>query len=329
MRDLRRLPKANLHLHLTGSMRPATAAELAARHGVELPGVLDRGRVYGWPAFQARYDAAREAVRSAADIARVITEAVADDAGDGAGWTEIQVDPTAYAERLGGLEAVVEAVLDAAADRPVGVLVAASWGASPAHAERLAGLAARYASSGVVGFGLSNDERRGRVRDFVRAFRIAGVAGLLTAPHAGFYEGAHHVRDCVTLLGARRIGHGLTAASDPEVLRLLAERRVAVEICPTSYPPFGVAPDGVPVRSFLSAGVPVTLATDDPLLFGVGLAGQYALAREEMGCSDEELAAIARHSIEASAAPGPLRTRMLDGVREWLGEAVGQRSGRP
>lgn len=329
MRDLRLLPKANLHLHLTGSMRPSTAAELAARYGVELPGVLDQGRVYGWWAFQARYDAAREAVRSAADIARVIREAVADDAADGAGWTEIQVDPTSYADRLGGLEAVLEAVLDAAAGLPVGVLVAAGWHASPAHAERLARLAATYAPWGVVGFGLSNDERRGQVRDFERAFRIAADAGLLAAPHAGFYEDASHVRDCVTLLGAQRIGHGVTAAADPAVLRLLAERRVTVEICPTSYPPFGVALEGAPIRPFLAAGVPLALATDDPLLFGVGLAGQYVLAREEMGCSDDELAAIARHSIEASAAPEPVRTRLLDGVRAWLEAPADGPSGRP
>ena len=108
-RDLRALPKANLHLHLTGSMRPSTAAELAAGYGLPPhPAVpIEPGVVHGWDAFQARYDTARAAVRSAEDIARVVREAVEQDAADGVGWTEIQVDPTSYAGWLGSLEAVV------------------------------------------------------------------------------------------------------------------------------------------------------------------------------------------------------------------------------
>lgn len=184
----------------------------------------------------------------------------------------------------------------------------------------MARLAARYAGRGVVGFGLSNDERLGRVADFVPAFRTAAAAGLLGTPHAGFYEPARHVRDCVTLLGARRIGHGLTAAADPATLALLAERRVALEVCPTSYPPLGVVSDlaEIPIRALLAAGVPVTLGTDDPLLFGTALADQYAIGRR-IGCTDAERAAIARHSVLASAAPADLRGRLLGDIDGWLG----------
>jgi adenosine deaminase len=321
-RDVRALPKANLHLHLTGSMRPETAAELAARHGLPpLPPVdPDQPGPHGWEVFQGRYDTARAAVRSAADIERIVAEAVADDVAEGAGWLEIQVDPTSYAPHLGSLEAVVEAVLAAARGRPVGVILAASWGADPAHAERLARLAFRYAPDGVVGFGLSNDERLGKVADFAPAFRLVGEAGLLAVPHAGFYEAAWHVREAVTLLGARRIGHGLTAVHDPDLLAMLADRGVALEVCPTSYPPFGVVADlaSVPLRRLLSAGVPVALATDDPLIFSVGLAGQYTIAREQLGCTDAELARLAEQSIAVSAAPDAVRDRLLAGVRDWL-----------
>jgi adenosine deaminase len=317
-RDLRALPTANLHLHLTGSMRPSTAAELAARYGLPaLPAVpLDAGVVHGWDAFQARYDTARAAVRSAEDIARVVLEAVEQDAADGVGWTELQVDPTSYAGWLGSLEAVIEALLDAARDLPAGVVLAASWGADPEHAKRIAGLAVRYAPDGVVGFGLSNDERRGRVSDFVPAFRQVVDAGLARVPHAGFYEGAWHVRECVELLDATRIGHGLTALQDPSVVALLAERQVTLEVCPTSYPPFGVTPALGALPALLADGVPVALATDDPLLFGVAMAGQYEIARQV--CSDAELATIAATSVRASHAPAGLKRQLLDGIRAWL-----------
>jgi adenosine deaminase len=322
VRDIRTLPKANLHLHLTGAMRPATLTDLAARYGVPEPVPLDPDAVHGWAAFQGRYDVARNTIRSAADVARVVLEAAADNADDGCGWLEIQVDPTSYAPRLGGLAATVEAVL-AAAERvpiPVGVTVAASWGATAQHASRLAELAARYAGRGVVGFGLSNDERLGRVPDFAPACAIAAAAGLLVVPHAGFYEPAAHVRACVTHLRADRIGHGLTAADDPGLLETLATRGVALEVCPTSYPPLGVLPDiaAIPLRSLLHAGVPVALATDDPLLFGAGLAEQYALVRDAFGCTDAELAALARQSVSASAAPPDLKHRLTAAIDAWL-----------
>jgi adenosine deaminase len=317
--DLRALPKANLHLHLTGSMRPATLAELADRYGVPVPPPLPAGGVHGWAAFQARYDAARAAIRSAGDVARVAAEAVADNLADGCGWLEIQVDPTSYAANLGGVEPVIEAVLDGVAGAPAGVIVSSSWARSGAHADGLARLAARYSGRGVVGFGLSNDERLGAVGEFAPAFRTASAAGLLAAPHAGFYEAAWHVRQCVEILGAQRIGHGLTAAADPATVDLLAARAIALEVCPTSYPPFGVFElAALPVRALLAAGVPVTLGSDDPLLFGAGVTDQYRIARELLGLSDAELAAIARHSVRASAAPAEVRLRMERGIDGWL-----------
>jgi adenosine deaminase len=308
MLDCVALPKANLHLHLTGAMRPATLAELAQRYGLPVPPPLPAGGVHEWSVFQSRYDAARAVLRTAADIARVVTEAIDDDFADGAVWVELQVDPTSYAERLGRPEAVVEAVVDAAGDR-AGVVLAASWAHPPEVALSIARLAARYADRGVVGFGLSNDERRGRVADFAAACRVAADAGLLTVPHAGFYEAAWHVRACVETLGANRIGHGITAAADPATIELLAARGVALELCPTSYPPFGVGELAtLPVRALLAAGVPVALGTDDPLLFGASLAEQYSIAQRHLGLTDDELAALAGQSIAVSAAPESIRT---------------------
>ncbi|SDU41596.1 adenosine deaminase [Jiangella alkaliphila] len=323
-RPVETLPKVQSHLHLTGAMRPATLDELATRHGIAVPPLAAlTGGPYEWAVFQGRYDAARAAIRTPDDVARVVREAAEDDAAGGCGWSELQVDPTSYAPAFGGLEAAVEAVLAAAAAAPLpmGVIVASSWARSGEHATTLARLAARYAGDGVVGFGLSNDERLGRVEDFAPAFRVAADAGLLRTPHGGFFTGAAHVRACVEMLGATRVGHGTSAAADPAVLAQLAERGVALELCPASYPPFGVhALDELPVRTLLAAGVPVAIGSDDPLLFAVGLAGQYALCRDALGLTDGELAALARGSITSSAAPAALKRTMLAGVDAWLSD---------
>jgi adenosine deaminase len=319
-RDVRGLAKTHLHLHLTGAMRPATLVELAAGHGIAVPPPLPR-TAGTWADFQDRYDASRQAIRTPDDVRRVVTEAAEDDAMDGCGWLEIQVDPTSYAPVFGGPRAALEAVLDGAraAVIPVGVIVASSWTRSPEHATTLARLAAEYAGQGVVGFGLSNDERGAAVADFAPAFRVAREAGLLGTPHSGFYTGAEHVRACVEHLGAHRIGHGTSAATDPATLALLAERRVALELCPTSYPPFGVHElAAIPVRTLLDAGVPVAVATDDPLLFGTGLAEQYAICREVLGLDDDELAVLAVAGIEASAAPAAVKATLLSSVDAWL-----------
>ncbi|MGH2706793.1 MAG: adenosine deaminase [Actinomycetota bacterium] len=334
MRDLRALPKAHLHLHFTGSMRPATMRELARLHGIALPPSLTDDAVGGWKDseirewsyFQRRYDAARAVVRTRYDVRRLVIEAAEDDASNGSGWLEIQFDPTSYAPRLGGVEAGLEIVLGAARDAEratgigVAIVVAGSWARPPEDAEALARLAARYAGSGVVGFGLSNDERCGRVADFAQAFRTTREAGLLGVPHGGFFVGARHVQECVELLGARRVGHGITAVQDLQVLKLLVSRDIALEICPTSYPPFGVveALEKVPLRQLYDTGVPVALAADDPLLFRTHLADQYTLVREVLGFSDAELAQLARYSIRASAAPGNVKARLLGGVDAWL-----------
>jgi adenosine deaminase len=204
------------------------------------------------------------------------------------------------------------------AGAPAALIVASSWARTGGHATRLARLAVRYAEHGVVGFGLSNDERLGLPDDFVPAFQVATEAGLLSVPHAGFYEAAWHVRTCVDKLGARRIGHGLTAMSDPATVQLLASHEVALEVCPTSYPPLDVSElVSLPIRELLTAGVPVALGSDDPLLFGSDVTDQYVIAHQILGLTRSELAALARHSVTASAAPKEVKRRLNDGIAAW------------
>jgi len=318
-RDLSRLPKAHLHLHLTGSMRPSTLQELAGRYGVNVP--PDQGG-QEWRDFQERYDAARSTIHTVEDLHRVILEAALDDVRDGSVWLELQASPTGIAHQLQkDTEETIELLLEgcqAARETTglgIGLIVAASWTRPPEEAERIARAAVRYANHGVVGFGVSNDERGTDPADYARAFDTARQAGITVTPHSGFYTGADHIHACIDH-GAHRIGHGVTATQDNRLMAELARNRVTLEVCPTSYPPFGVEMD---LRTLRENGVEVALGADDPLLFGSGLADQYRIARDTMGLDDVALAELARASIRACAAPD--KTARLSQVDAWLAAA--------
>jgi adenosine deaminase len=334
VRDLARLPKAHLHLHLTGSMRPSTLVELAEAQGKRLPPELldpygtrlDVNARRGWSRFQRLYDAARDVVAGPDEVRRLIREIAEDERAVGSGWVEVQVDPSSYAPRLGGLQATVELVLDAMASASrdtgvgMGLVVAANRTRHPGEAETLARLARRFAGRGVVGFGLSNDETKGPPELFAKAFRIAREAGLLAVPHAGELRGTRSVHGAVEVLRADRLGHGVRSVEDRETVRLLAERGVVLEVCPASNVALGVAGavELVPVRELRAAGVPVALGADDPLLFRSGLLDQYAAVRAQQGLSDQALAGLAGDAVRGSAAPDDVQRRLLAGIAAWL-----------
>jgi adenosine deaminase len=334
VRDLARLPKAHLHLHLAGAMRPTTLVELAAEQGRRLPAELldptgarlDVTARRGWSRFQRLYDAARDVVTGPDEVRRLVREIAEDERTAGSRWVEVQVDPSSYAARLGGLQATVELVLDAMreATRATGVgtalVIAANRTRHPGDAETLARLARRFAGDGVVGFGLSNDETRGRPEEFAKAFRIARDAGLLSVPHAGELRGIRSVEGAVEVLRADRLGHGVRSVEDPRTVSLLAERGVVLEVCPASNVALGVAGavELVPVRQLQEAGVPVALGADDPLLFRSGLLEQYAAVRDQQGLPDGALAGLAADAVRGSAAPDALKAELLDGIDAWL-----------
>jgi adenosine deaminase len=329
------LPKAHLHLHFTGSMRPATLEEMAAKHRIRLPETLREHHLLrltpderGWFRFQRLYDAARACVRDADDMRRLVIEAAEDDAAEGSRWLEMQVDPTSYAPHVGGLTPALEIVLDAAREATettgcqVAIIVAASRMRHPLDARTLARLAARYAGEGpgtVVGFGLSNDERRGDTEDFAGAFRIARDAGLASVPHSGELRGPDHVALTLDTLHPDRLGHGVRAAEDPEVLARVIDAGVALELCPASNVALGVYPtlNDVPLRKLVDAGALLALGADDPLLFGPRLAAQYDAARDVHGLDDAGLRYLAGSSIEASRAPDDVKKKLLAEVEAW------------
>ena len=332
-RDLHALPKAHLHLHFTGSMRHATLVELAARDGIVLPDALvdqwppqlSAADEKGWFRFQRLYDVARSVLRTEDDVRRLVREAAEDDVADGGRWLEIQVDPSGYATRFGGITAFTDLVLDAVRESSrdtglgIAVVVAANRTRHPMDARTLARLAAQYADRGVVGFGLSNDERRGTTADFAPAFRIAERAGLLLAPHGGELLGPQSVRACLDDLRAGRLGHGVRVAEDPALLDRVVAQGVPLEVCPVSNVALGVYSDltSVPLPVLLEAGATVALGADDPLLFGSRLASQYATMRAAHDLSDATLAELARMSVRASRAPDDVRKTALADIDAW------------
>lgn len=334
MRPLAELPKAHLHVHFTGSMRHDTLLDLAERDGIRLPHALvedwppqlSAADEKGWFRFQRLYDVARSVLRTEDDVRRLVRELAEDDTRDGAVWTELQVDPSGYAARFGGITAFTELVLDAVVEASAhtglafGIIIAANRTRHPLDARTLARLAAQYVGRGVVGFGLSNDERRGRTEDFARAFDIARRADLLLAPHSGELRGPEQVQRTLDSLEPHRLGHGIRASEDPAVLDRLAHAGIACEVCPASNLALGVyaAYEEIPVRTLMEAGVRVSLGADDPLLFGSRLAAQYNLLRIAQDFSDAELAALARDSLNVSRAPDSLRTSALDDIDRWL-----------
>jgi adenosine deaminase len=326
MRDLAALPKAHLHLHLEGAMRPATLAEMAAGYGMEVPSVRGFG---SFAAFAGMYIAACEVIRTPDDLRRVVREVVEDAAIDGATWVEPAFYAPRHAARLGSAEAVLEIALDALAEagRDLGVgtamLVACDRTVHPSDAVEQARMAVRYRDQGVAGLGLANNEGLFPPEPFAAAFAIAKDGGLLSVPHAGELAGPESVVGALDALGADRIQHGVRSIEDKELVKRLAAAAVCLDVCPTSNVLLSVAPSMAahPLPALLDAGVRCSINADDPLLFGPGLLEEYELCRVELGFDDSRLAHIARCSIEASGAPAGFKSEALGQVDGWLAAA--------
>ncbi len=322
-RDLRSLPKAHLHVHLEGAMRPSTLNDLCRRYAVAVPKIEGYGT---FTVFAATYLAACDVLRSEADLRRLVAEVVEDAATAGAVWVEPSSYLPHHRQYQGSDEATFEIVLDQLAETAARLGIAAGFMPSADRtldaddAIEQAKLAVAYRDRGVVSFGLANDEAGRPPEPFAPAFRIARDAGLLSTPHAGELEGPRSVIGALDALGADRIQHGIRAIEDPALVERLATSGVCLDVCPSSNLLLAVVPslDVHPLPALLDAGVRCSVNADDPLLFGRSLLEEYQLCRTEMGCDDQRLAFIARCSIEASGAPSALKQQALDGIDAWL-----------
>ena len=322
-RDLAALPKAHLHVHLEGAMRPGTLQELAERYDIPVPAIRGFGN---FTAFSAMYRAACQVLHTPADLRRLVFEVVEDAALAGAVWVEPSFYAPNHRARIGSDAEIVAIVLDAAAvageehDIGVGIMLAADRTVDPSDAVAQARLAIAARDHGVVAFGLANDEALAPPEPFAEAFAIARSGGLLSTPHAGELAGPESVLGALDALGADRIQHGVRAIEDPALVERLAASSVCLDVCPTSNVLLSVVPSLAehPLPQLLDAGIACSLNADDPLLFGPGLLEEYEVARKELRLDDRMLATIARSSIEASGAPASVKASAMPAIDAWL-----------
>ena len=326
-RSLRELPKAHLHLHMVGSMRPETLTALNDENGT--PMALP-DRFVDFNHFQTAYALANRAIRNADHLSRLVFEVVEDAAIDGAVWVEPTLYLDSFTEVIGPGELVLEIVTDAlrSARSRIGIggklIVPADRDLGPTDAVRQARLAARGDPDVIGAFGLVNDEPAYPVEDFAEAFAIASGAGLALTPHAGESSRPDQVAAALGF-GVARIQHGVAAAGDDALLQRLVDRNVCLDVCPTSNVAVGATEslEVHPLPILVDNGVRVSLNADDSLLFGCSLLSEYELARDAFGFSDPRIAAIAEASITHSTASESLKSTAEAGIRQWLAQTTG------
>ncbi len=302
----------NLHTHLEGSIRPRTAAELAAAQDVPTPpGGWDealRMREAGTlTTFLAHVAAAYPLFSTPDAVSRIVAEAVEDAATDGQAYVELRFGPATHTAGGLTLSDVIAAACAGLAEgtrrsgAPGGLIVCALRHHDPATNEALARAAAAFAGRGVVGFDVAGDELLfPSLEAMERPFAIAAAAGLGLTAHAAEAGSAHHVREAAGRLGARRIGHGIRAVDDEEVVRWAAEEGICFELCPTSNVLTGAVASYAehPIRAFVDAGCDVVIGDDDPTTTGAPLSAEFAHLVHDTAVGADEIQRIHRTSVE-------------------------------
>ena len=323
--DLRQLPKAHLHLHLSAALQPASLGELFE----DAPRPQLEAHDGTFPTFLRQMAVVTNLLRSVDDYARLIHKMAEDAAAEGVIWLEPSTGLRAKRIGLDNEEAMLEVLVDSARDAEretgvgIGFIITPNRTGPTEDAIRLARLAARYAGRGVVSFGLADDEARGSADRFAEAFGIAREAGLIRAPHAGEHAGPESVRAALNALGAQRIQHGVRSIEDPDLVRRLVDEQICLDICPTSNVQLAVVSDLAhhPLPALLAAGVSASLNADCPAVFGCSLLDEYQLAQRIFGLSYVQMARIAAASIRHSGAPERIRSSALTAIDVWSNAA--------
>ncbi len=311
----------NLHTHLEGWVRPATAAELAREAGVPAPaGGWDRALRMDSPGdltvYLAHVAAAYPVLGSAEGLRRVAREAVQDAAADGCDFLEIRFGPSTHQRPGFDLAAVIAATCEGLADGsratglPSGLVVCLLRHDDDETNLAVARAAAASAGAGVVGLDVAGDELVfPSIAPYRAPFGVAAAAGLGLTAHAAEAGPAESVIEAVEGLGVTRIGHGSRAADDPAILAWSADHGVTFEVCPTSNVLTGAASSvrDHPLHAFLAAGCQVVLGDDDPITTGSTLAAEERLLVADGGLSEEQVSAMHRTACEVVFTDGSTR----------------------
>jgi len=321
------VPKAELHCHLEGAAPPGLALTKAGEHGIWIDDLITSdGESYVWSdftSFLAAYDRVADLFRTPRDYHDLSYAHFIALAGQGAIYAEVFLSPD-HMTRQGGyadyLDAVIEGYLKAHDETGIEgrFIPLAVRNLGPERAVDAATQATRHGRPRVTGFGLAGDERAYTPADFAPAFAIAREAGLACTAHAGELAGAESVRQTLDALPVSRIGHGVRAIEDADLVRRLADEAIVLEVCPISNIALGLYADlnAHPLKALIDAGVRVTLNSDDPPFFKTSLENEYRACREAFGLGDAELNRFTRTALEAAFVDEETRRTLLHSLPE-------------
>jgi len=315
---IRRLPKAELHVHLDGSIRPGTMIELAREQGVVLPAddpdalaqAIYVRHAKSLEEYLERYYITVAVMQTPDALERIAYEFVVDSAQENIRYLEVRYCPALHVPALTLTEAI-EAPLSGLkrAEQETGtiarIIVCGLRTYPPSVSEDLARLAVDYGHDGVVAFDLAGAERGHPARDHARAFEHARSHGLSCTCHAGEGDGPESIRQAVHVCGAGRIGHGTRLWEDPELEAQVREKQLPLEVCVTSNYHTGTVKsvDRHPIRRYLDLGCRVTLNTDSRLMDGTTLSDEYWLVHRKLGFGREEIDRVILNTFESGFLP--------------------------
>jgi aminodeoxyfutalosine deaminase len=319
---IRALPKAELHLHLEGSIEPDTLAQLQRSHGLTHVTAADADHLYDYKDFSGflmAFKAVTEHLQGPADYELISYRLMQQLKAENVLHAEVYVSVGVCLWRKQDFAAIFEG-LERGRERgqhDFGVSLlwifdaVRQFGAEKAQA--VAELGVRYRDRNVAGFGIGGDELKGPAELFRDVYAYAGDHGLRLTAHAGESVGPESIWGALNIK-AERIGHGLAAARDPELVEELSQRQVPIEICVTSNLKTGCCASLAdhPVRSYFDHGLMITLNSDDPAMFRTTLSREYQLVQENYGFTDEHLRELARNSFEASFLPAEKKLGFLN-----------------
>ena len=330
------LPKVELHVHHVGSASPRIVAELAARHEGRSPVPADPEALADYFAFRdfahfiEVYLSVVDLIRDADDVWLLTHEVARELARQQVRYAELTVTPYSHVNRGIPAPAFCEAIEDARKRAEADFGIALRWcfdipgEAGLPAAEQTLRIALDERPDGLISFGLGGPEIGVPRPQFKPWFDQARAAGLRSVPHAGETTGPETIWDALRELGAERIGHGISAAQDPALLAHLAERRIPLEISPTSNVRTRAVPslDAHPLPRLVEAGVPVSINSDDPPMFGTTLNDEYAVAARLLRLGPDGVAALAREAVAAAFLTPAEQARITAEIDAYLASAA-------